>query len=290
MSLLLVFESAARHQSYSRAADDLSLSQSAISKQIQALEKHLGLQLFTREGRSVRLTDTGRRYHMELTQALAAIRRATLQAMSCSSGSSTLRLATLPTFGSKWLLPRIHSFYTAHPGITVHLHSRIGDLRFDQGDLDAAITVGTGYWPDCAAHPLHNEQLIAIVSPDRSLHPATPEWLSKQTLLTVNSNPHAWADWFTHFHLPHTQMRMGPSFELTSHLIQAVRAGIGAGLVPQALVLDELQRGDLCTVGHPLISPRHYYLIYPHRNASLPALTAFTDWLLQQCQSDARCD
>ena len=283
MSLLLVFESAARHESYTRAAEDLSLSQSAISKQVQALESHLGLQLFRREGRSVRLTDAGRRYYVELTHALGSIRSATLQAMSHQSGSSTLRLATLPTFGSKWLLPRIHEFYTANSGITIHLHSRIGDLNFDQGDLDAAITVGTGYWPDCAAHPLLNEQLVAIINPDAAKHSdVTPEWLGKQTLLTINSNPQAWADWFSHFDLPHTQMRMGPSFELTSHLIQAVRAGIGAGLVPRALILDELQRGELQTVGPALISPRSYYLVYPNRNASLPSLMAFREWLLQQ--------
>jgi DNA-binding transcriptional LysR family regulator len=165
MSLLLVFEAAARHESYTRAADELSLSQSAISRQVQTLEAQLGVALFRREGRSVKLTEVGRRYFAEVSGALGRIRGATLQAMSHQAGASTLRLATLPTFGSKWLLPHLHGFYAAHPGVTVHLHSRIGAIDFHTDDVDAAITVGTGDWPGLHAHRLSNEFLIAIASP-----------------------------------------------------------------------------------------------------------------------------
>lgn len=285
MSLLLVFESAARHESYTRAAEELSLSQSAVSRQVQALEEQLGLQLFRREGRSVRLTDVGRRYYLELSDALGRIRSATLQAMSYQSGLGSLRLATLPTFGSKWLLPRLHEFYVTHPGVTVHLHSRIGDIDFNTSEIDAAITVGTGDWPGMVAHRLYNEFLIAIVDPAiaEGGQEITPDWAMKQTLLTVASNPQAWAEWFSHYELDHRQMRMGPSFELTSHLIQAVRAGIGIGLVPQALVTDELHRKELMAIGEAIASQRSYFLVYPPRNASLPSLAAFRDWLLGAC-------
>lgn len=285
MSLLLAFESAARHESYTRAAEELSLSQSAVSRQVQALEEHLGLQLFRREGRSVRLTDAGRRYYLDLSEALGRIRSATLQAMSYQSGLGALRLATLPTFGSKWLLPRLHGFYASNPGVTVHLHSRIGEIDFNTSEIDAAITVGTGDWPRMVAHQLYNEFLIAIVDPSvlEGGQEITPDWAMKQTLLTVTSNPQAWAEWFSHYKLDHRQMRIGPSFELTSHLIQAVRAGIGIGLVPQALVTDELQRKELSTVGDAIASRRSYFLVYPARNASLPSLIAFRDWLLSAC-------
>lgn len=285
MSLLLVFESAARHESYTRAAEELSLSQSAVSRQVQALEEHLGLKLFRREGRSVRLTDVGRRYYLDLSEALGRIRSATLQAMSYQSGIGTLRLATLPTFGSKWLLPRLHEFYASHPGMTVHIHSRIGDIDFNTSEIDAAITVGTGDWPGMTAHRLYNEFLVAIVDPSavEEGEEITPDWAMKQTLLTVASNPQAWAEWFSHYRLDHRQMRLGPTFELTSHLIQAVRAGIGIGLVPQALVIDELHRKELATIGETIASQRSYYLVYPQRNASLPSLGAFREWLLNVC-------
>ncbi|SOE51597.1 LysR substrate-binding domain-containing protein [Orrella dioscoreae] len=285
MSLLLVFEAAARHESYTRAAEELSLSQSAVSRQVQTLETQLGISLFRREGRSVRLTGGGRRYFLELSAALGRIRSATLQAMSHQAGVGALQLATLPTFGSKWLLPRLHGFYEAHPGATVHLHSRIGPIDFNSGEIDAAITVGTDDWPGLASHRLYNEFLIAIASPAATPAGLAPEpaWAAGQTLLTVASNPQAWAEWFSVHGLDHRQMRVGPSFELTSHLIQAVRAGMGVGLVPKALVEDELQRGDLVAVSEAIASQRGYYLIYPPRNESLPALAAFKEWLLAAC-------
>ena len=282
MSLLLVFEAAARHESYTRAAEELSLSQSAISKQIKTLETQLSIALFQREGRSVRLTEAGQRYYTDLHEALDLIRSATLQAISSQANTSILRLATLPTFGSKWLLPRLHDFYAAHPGITLHIQSRIGKIDFSAGDIDAAITVGDGHWPHVVAHPLHNEFLIAIVTP-RVLgnQAAEPQWLAKQTLLTVTSHPPSWAQWFSNYQLDQRLMHMGPRFELTSHLIQAVRTGIGVGLVPHALISEELKRGELIAIGEAMISPRSYYLIYPPRKTALPALAALKTWLLE---------
>ncbi|MDO4232741.1 MAG: LysR substrate-binding domain-containing protein [Lautropia sp.] len=296
MSLLLAFEAAARHESYTRAAEELSLSQSAVSRQVQTLEAQLGIELFRREGRSVRLTDVGRRYFVELGGALGRIRAATLQAMAHQAGVGTLRLATLPTFGSKWLLPRLHRFYRAHPGITVHLHSRIGMQDFSTGELDAAITVGTGQqWQGLMADRLYDEFLVAIAAPGRRRRgadetqdsAAPPSAAVSQTLLTVASNPQAWAEWFSHYGLDHRRMRLGPSFELTAHLIQAVMAGMGVGLVPAALVQEELARGDLCAIGAAIPSERSYYLVYPPGSDGLPSLMAFREWLLRSCAEAA---
>ncbi|WP_200843919.1 LysR substrate-binding domain-containing protein [Pantoea sp. 18069] len=283
MSLLLVFEAAARHESYTRAAEELALSQSAVSRQIQTLESQLGISLFRRQGRSVKLTELGRRYAAELGAGLGRIRAATLQAMSHQEGGGALRLATLPTHGSKWLLPRLHDFYRAHPGVTVHIHSRIGHIDFNAEEIDAAITVGTGDWPDLRAHCLHNEFLVAIASPQAlGGKRATPAWIASQTLLTVASNQKGWAQWFSHYGLDHRQMKVGPSFELTSHLMQAVRAGMGVGLVPRALIDDEDRRPGLVEVGAAMVSERSYYLVYPERNETLPALATFRGWLLAQ--------
>ncbi|MFL6633422.1 MAG: LysR substrate-binding domain-containing protein [Massilia sp.] len=288
MSVLLAFEAAARHESYTRAADELSLSQSAISRQVQTLEEQLGVRLFRREGRAVKLTEIGRRYYVELGAALGRIRNATLQAMSHQSGGGALHLATLPTFGSKWLLPHLHTFYGAHPGITVHVHSRIGHIDFHAEEIDAAITVGTGDWPNAlVGHRLFNEFLIAVASPKAftELQKPSPDWASQQLLLTVATNQQAWAEWFSHHKLDHRLMRIGPSFELTAHLIQAVRAGIGIGLVPQVLIQEELERGELVSVDGAFTSQRSYYLIYPAGNEDLPSLSAFRAWMLQICNA-----
>ena len=139
MSLLLAFEAAARHESYTRAAVELSLTQSAVSRQVQALEQQLGVILFRREGRTVKLTEVGRVYQREISEALGRIRSATLHAIAHQAGGGNLRLATLPTFGSKWLLPRLHEFYRRHPEVLVHINSRIEPVDFATSGIDAAI-------------------------------------------------------------------------------------------------------------------------------------------------------
>ncbi len=283
MSLLLVFEAAGKTESYSRAAESLSLTQGAVSRQIQALEAQLGIRLFERVGRTVRLTDAGRVYHRELGVALGRIRGATLQAMTFNSGMGTLRLATLPTLGSKWLLPRLPDFYAKHPGISVHLHSRIGLVDFGAGDLDAAITVGAPHQDGVQVLPLFGEQLVAIQAPQTPrtrTRTIAPSALLEESLLTVASYPQAWSDWFSHHGFDHRRMRLGPAFELTSHLVQAVRAGLGVGLVPQALVQDELAQGLLVQAGAPVATQRTYSLIYPERSCDEPAFVAFRDWLV----------
>lgn len=284
MSLLLAFEAAARHESYTRAAVELSLTQSAVSRQVQALEQQLGLTLFRREGRHVQLTDVGRLYQREMSDALGRIRSATLQAIAYQSGGGSLRLATLPTFGSKWLLPRLHDFYTNHPGMLVHINSRIDAVDFDTSGIDAAIVVGHTGLPGLISHRLHAEELVVVIAPQVANAQAewTPEQIASQMLLNVANNPNVWGDWFSHHHLPHRMMRLGPSFELTSHLIQAVKAGIGIGLVPRILVTDEIASAELITLDLPFPSQRSYFLTYPPRNEMLPSLQAFRGWLLGQ--------
>lgn len=282
MSVLLAFEAAARHESYTRAAEELSLTQSAVTRQVQALEQQLGVTLFRREGRAVRLTEVGRLYQREISEALGRVRSATLHAMAHQTGSGSLRLATLPTFGSKWLLPRLHDFYRQHPDIMVHINSRIETVDFETSGIDAAIVVATGDQPGLVCHRLYAEELMVVLSPTLAATRAewTPAALGQQVLLSVVNNPSAWGEWFAHHGLAHQGMRLGASFELTSHLVQAVRADIGIGLVPRVLITEELASGELLSPALPYASARSYYLVYPPRNRALPALVAFREWLL----------
>jgi LysR family glycine cleavage system transcriptional activator len=287
MSVLLAFEAAARHESYTRAAVELSLTQSAVTRQVQALEQLLGVALFRREGRAVRLTEVGRQYQREIGEALGRIRSATLHTIAHRPGDGSLRLATLPTFGSKWLLPRLHEFYRDHPGVLVHINSRIEPVDFATSGIDAAIVVANGDQPGLVSHRLHAEELMVVLSP--TLAAGRAVWgaaeLSEQVLLSVANNPAAWGEWFTAQGLAHQRMRLGPSFEMTSHLIQAVRAGIGIGLVPRVLVGDELDSGELVSPVGPYVSGRGYYLVYPPRNRALPVLQAFKSWLLDKAEA-----
>ncbi|BAP45423.1 LysR substrate-binding domain-containing protein [Pseudomonas sp. 21LCFQ02] len=284
MSLLIAFEAAARHGSFTKAADELALTQSAVSRQVQALEAQLEVELFKRDGRRIELTTAGALYQHELAAALGRIRSATLQTIAHKSQSGTLSLAVLPTFGSRWLLPQMHDFYARHPGSVVHIHSRIasGDLSAASADMNALICVGNGSWPGYIAHPLMAEELLVIASPSALPDHAgmRPADVAQRSLLSVVSRPNAWSDWFEHHGLDHHIMRPGPSFEVTSHLIQAVAAGIGIALVPSVLVRDELARGELVSLFAPMDSGRRYYLAYPTRFQNLPALVVFRDWLL----------
>ena len=284
MSVLVAFEAAARHCSFTKAADELSLTQSAVSRQVQALEALLGVDLFNREGRRIELTAAGALYQHELSAALGRIRSATLQTIAFSSGGGTLHLAVLPTFGSKWLLPRMNDFYTRHPDIVVHIHSRImhADLASAAGDMNAIIVAGSGPWPGFISHKLLTEKLVVVASPAalpeyRAMTPA--DLAASHSLLNVVSRPNAWSDWFERHALDHRMMRSGPGFELTAHLIQAVVAGIGIGLVPRILVQDEIRAGTLVTLFEPMESGRGYNLAYANRYQNLPTLMAFSEWL-----------
>ena len=288
MSLLVAFDAAARHLSFTRAAAELSLTQSAVSRQVQSLEDLLEVALFRREGRHVVLTDIGKMYQGELGTALQRIRNASLQAIAYRSGGGSFHLAALPTFAAKWLMPRLNGFYAKHPETLVHVHSRIGRFDLELAAIDAVIGVGEGppdeIWPGLVAHHLLDETVLPVISPAlaRSEPLRKPADLTKHLLLQVAARPDVWHRWFAAQGLPPQAMRLGPQFELTSHLIQAVASGIGVGLVPSFLVEEELRAGVLEPVfDRPLTTGASYYLFVSADKLKLPPIAAFACWLLQ---------
>lgn len=283
MSLLVAFDASARHLSFTRAAAELSLTQSAVSRQVQALEELLEVPLFRREGRNVVLTDIGRMYQGEVSAALQRVRNASLQAIAYRAGGGSFHLAALPTFAAKWLMPRISDFYAKHPGILVHIHSRIGRFDLELAGVDAVIGVGDGTWPGLVAHHLIDETVLPVISPALArAHPLNkPGDITQHLLLHVAARPDVWRRWFAAQGLALASMRMGPHFELTSHLIQAVASGIGIGLLPSLLVEEELRSGVLeLAFDLPLKTGASYYLFVSQDKLGLPPIEAFTRWLM----------
>lgn len=285
MSSLLAFEASARHGSFTRAAEELSLSQSAVSRQVQSLEELLGVGLFDRVGRHIVLTEVGRIYSLEVASALARIRDATVQAIAYRSGGGSLHLAVLPAFGTKWLLPRLSDFYAKYPEILIHIHSRVGTVEFASTRLDAAISVGDGLFHDVVAHKLFDEELVPVVgaTSDTGNRFSSVEDLRSAQLLQVAARPNLWLEWFKTQGAKTDRLRLGPQFELTTHLIQAVSSGIGVGLMPRFLVKDELANGTL-RIPFESISPAgtaYYLLIPPHKTNHRP-MAVFRDWLMGQ--------
>lgn len=287
MSLLVSFDAAARHLSFTRAAGELSLTQSAVSRQVQSLEELLEVPLFRREGRSIVLTDIGKMYQSELAPALQRIRNASLQAIAYRSGGGAFHLAVLPTFAAKWLMPRMNGFYARYPGTLVHVHSRIGRFDVDLAGIDAVIGVGDGIWPGMMAHQLLEETVLPVISPKLAReHPMTrASDLTQHLLLQVSARADVWHQWFQLQNLPRQSMRQGPQFELTSHLIQAVASGIGVGLVPSFLVEEELRSGVLeLALDLPMKTGASYYLFCSQEKLNLPSISAFSKWLLEESE------
>jgi len=282
MSVLLAFEASARHLSFTKAAVELSLTQSAVSRQVQVLEELLEVELLYRRGRQLELTDVGRMYMREIGVAINRIRNATLQAIAQQSGGGSLHLALLPTFGTKWLMPRLHAFYGANPNVLIHLHSRIEEFDLEAAGMDAVIRVSQGPPPGLIAHPLLQEELILIASPEiQSRRPiSSSKDLNGLLLLRVATRLNVWLEWFDEFNERPSTPHFGPTFELTSHLIQAVSTGIGVGLVPSCLVEEEVRSGHLCTpLGMQMKSGKTYYFCYPEHKKDYAPLVAFRNWL-----------
>ena len=283
MSLLIAFDATARHLSFTRAAAELALTQRAVSRQVQALEGLLGVPLFRRVNRKLLPTAIGSAYHREVSAALQRVRSASLHAIASATGRGTIDLAALPTFASKWLVPRLSDFYTKHGGILINLHSRIGQFDLTEQGMDAAISVGDGAWPGVASYRLRDETLLPIISP--ALAASTPvnepADISRHLLLRVVARPDVWGRWFEAQGLDSEAMNLGPQFELTSHLIEAVSSGIGVGLVPSFLVQDELRSGAVqLAVERPIKTGLSYYLMLPSQSAPLPQLLTFKNWIL----------
>jgi DNA-binding transcriptional LysR family regulator len=282
---LAVFEAAARHESYTKAADELAVTQSAVCRQIASLEGFLGVRLFQRSSRGVGLTDAGVGYARQVRARLDEVERDALALMSRGGPVGTLELGVVPTFATKWLVPRLPDFQHSHPGIQVNLTARTRPFLFDDTPFDAAIHAGISAWPGTESIFLMEESLVAVCSPHlagtrRSFTRA--DW-QRHTLLQQSTRPYAWREWFAVCGLQIQGDMAGPRLELFSMLAEAATHGMGVALVPPFLVEDELARGLLVTVSKQAVpSGRSYFLIYPERKAGSAALSAFGGWLQQQ--------
>lgn len=282
-SALAAFESVARLGSFSSAADELSLTQGAISRQISGLEDQLGILLFERSSRGVQLTEAGRAYAKAIGAALAQIRTASLQAMTKRHGD-TLNLAMLPTFGTRWLLPRIPRFVSAHPEITLNFATRIGIFDFEQDGLDVAIHIGQPNWPGAECTFLMDEMVAPVCSPEflRQNPVAKPEDLAGLPLLHMASRPGAWTHFFEALGVQGVPAP-GMRFEQFASVAQACSAGLGVALMPLFLIEAELQSGTLVEAYPQQVrSPSSYYLVAPVTRMDLKPVALFRAWLIEE--------
>jgi LysR family glycine cleavage system transcriptional activator len=280
---LLAFEATARHGSVSRAAEELNLTQSAVSRQIQQLEDSLGVSLFRRSRQRVMLTDVGRMYAANVRSTLSDLSSATHQAIALSGTHGVLNLAVLPTFGTRWLIPRMPDFFARHPDVTVNFGVRLVPFDFAAEPFDAAIHFGQPHWPGAVCEHLLDEECVPVCSPAyrKRENILTPQDLARATLLQQSTRPTAWAEWFAGARAEAGNPLRGPRFEQFAMVAQAAMAGLGAGLIPQFLIADELASGRLeILFPQSLMSGGAYYLVYPEPKAEAPLVRSFRDWLI----------
>ncbi|MQB31265.1 LysR family transcriptional regulator [Agrobacterium rhizogenes] len=283
LSLLSAFEASARTGSVTVAARELDLTQSAVSRQIKALEGQLGVELFVRERQTIRLTLAGDSYAREIREALRRISSASLDLRANPNGG-TLNVAILPTFGTRWLAPRLGDFLATNPGITINLVTRLSPFDFRLDSIDAAIHFGHPHWPGAELAFLMSERTMPACSPDflarhRLVEPAD---FLQVPLLHLTTRPDAWEKWLAANGAPASGVR-GMLFDQFATAAQAAISGLGVALLPTFLIQEELKRGELVAASpNELESDERYYLACPFERLAYPPLVRFREWIVNQ--------
>ena len=283
---LVCFEAAARHESFTKAAHELSLTQGAVCRQIGGLEGFLNVELFSRSQRGVKLTEAGLSYSRRVAAQLDAVERDTLSVMG-QQGANVIELALVPTFGTQWLLPRLKHFQRLHPEITVNLTNRTRPFLFADTPFDAAIYFGDGDWSGTQCHRLMGENPLPVCSPAllEGQTSLSAHAIAGLPLLQQTTRPYAWRQWFNSLELSVARDMTGPRYELFSMLAQAAMHEMGVALIPPFLIQHELEEGRLVIANpHALSSIKAYYLMIPERKVESASLRAFRDWLVAEAQ------
>ncbi|QBF31893.1 LysR family transcriptional regulator [Thalassococcus sp. S3] len=285
---LRALEALDRLESASAVADELSLTQSAVSRQLQALERQMGVDLILREKKRLSLTPAAKDYAGEIREALGQIAQASLK-LTVNPPGGTLNLAILPAFGMRWLMPRLPEFARLHPDITINMSTQLEPFNFATHPFDAAIHFGTADWPGTGRLVLRHETLLPICAPSLLdggvLRKASD--LARLPLLHIETRAQAWQDWFDYHDAQVPTPLPGTMYDQFSTIIQAAIHGLGVALVPDYLVEQELAARKLTVAwGRPTEAKGAYYLVWPEAKARNPSLQAFRTWLATQAEPE----
>ncbi len=285
---LIAFECAARHLSFTRAAEELHLTQGAVSKQVRHLEDRLGVELFRRVRQRIVLTDAGRLYLHDIRGALEQMTAATRQVMSYAGSADVLNLAVLPTFGTRWLAPRLAGFARRHPDAGLNLSVRLQPFDFDEEPFDGAIHHGDPVWAGAIAERLFDEDVVPVASRVfRDRHEIrTPADLARVPRLQLATRPFAWRQWFDFARVETDAAFQGARFEQFVMISEAAIHHAGAALIPRFFVEAELASGRLVRLFDLSLSQKTaYYFVYPEGRTIRPVVAAFRKWLMEEARA-----
>lgn len=288
LSALRTFEAAARHLSFTKAAGELNLTQSAVSRQIRLTEEYLGVLLFERVKQRLVLTDAGRIYVEDIRAALQLMQAATVNLLANQGKGGILHLATPPAFGTKWLIPRLHRFSNAHPEIMIELATRARPFDLANESIDAAIHYGSDDWPGVLSDRLVGDEMVVVCSPAylaRHEPLSGPEDLAKHTLLQQTLRPNLWREWVEAKGGDLSQAWQGPRFEHFYLIMQAAIGSLGVALLPRLLVNEDVAAGRLVIpFESPYRSRDAYCLVYPAAKRGDQKIQLLRRWLADEAK------
>jgi LysR family glycine cleavage system transcriptional activator len=285
---LKVFEAAARHLSFTRAAEELFVTQAAVSHQIKALEEFLSLKLFRRRNRSLLLTEEGQSYFLDIKDIFSTLAEATDKVLE-KSAKGALTISLPPSFAIQWLVPRLSDFNALEPDIDV----RIKAVDLDEGsltdDVDVAIYYGRGNWPGLRVEKLYQESFIPVCSP-KLLLGARPlnsiRDLRYHTLLHDTSRKE-WKNYAKHYEIEGINVNQGPIFSHSTMVLQAAAHGQGVALGNNVLAKPEIDAGRLvCPFDEELVSKNAFYLVCFEKQADTGRIATFREWVLAKASSE----
>lgn len=277
------FETAARHLSFTNAAHELHMTQSAVSKQVAQLEEMINIPLFYRTSQSISLTPSGKRYYLEVVDILKHIETATTSLMSHSDNVEVLKITSHPTFCARWLIPALAGFQEAYPNINLALTEQIGPFFSDDHDTDIAFLYGDGVWSGMESIKLFDEYCVAVCTPSY-LGNKTPynREIDRFTLLQLSSRPSAWYEYFKQQSISVEGTFVGPKFDSFYACISAALLGYGVALVPLRLVEPEIESGKLVKAwGYSSKGISAYYMSYPLSLGNSHKVKAVVNWVLE---------
>ena len=275
---LQAFEAVARHRSFTRAAAELGLTQTAVSHRIGRLEAQLGRQLFLRQGRQVMLSAAGQAYLPGVREAFERLHQATGELLD-DQRAGAVTVSTLVSFAAKWLVPRLAAFQSAHPEIAVRILTSPLPVDFAREPVDLAIRYGDGRWPGLRAERLLDEAIFPVSSPKlRRLK--RPGDLAAQTLIHNTAFPEDWPRWLAAAGVPDLKGKGDLKFDLGFAAIEAAIDGAGVAMGRNSLADYDLAKGTLIAPFALSVPRRAYYLVAPRRRAVRPEVETFRDWLL----------
>lgn len=282
LSALQAFEAAARYGSFTKAAEDMSITQSGVSRRITNLESLLGVRLFERIGSRIVLTQAGSSYLADITVLLDQIEQASIDTVRGRKLDDRLLVRTLPAFASRWLTPRLADFIDSNPSVMVELGNTDGYINFEDTDADLVILRGRGSWRGAIAQELVAERIVAVASPSLIPIGKAPEHLDFGAMRTLQnaSRPNLWLTWLRLSGQKHGGAIIGPRFDNSEALISAAIHGLGIALVPALYVEREIATGQLWfPFGPPVATEESFWIVQPERRNQKPSASLFKLWL-----------